>query len=340
VEVWNLVFTQFNRKPDGTLAPLPRKNIDTGMGLERLNAVMQGVESNFETELFVPIIEEVKTYAKQYNKEALNAIADHSRAITFAIYDGVIPSNEQRGYVVRKLIRKTAFLGDHLGIHKPFIYKLVPVVAQTMRTPYPELAKRREEISRIILAEEKNFSSILNNAEKLFSEKFKDYLCQKEKYAQGTGLLAFELYDTYGVPIEVTQSWLNYKGIELSLEEFNQRLNQQKELSKKASSMQGEVFDLSIPHFKIEPTPFLGYRQYSCRAKIKAILKADKLVSYALPEEEVKLILDKTVFYAQAGGQVGDTGVIKSAKAEFLVTDSRYAIAYRQGKERKVEKER
>ncbi|MCM8770543.1 MAG: alanine--tRNA ligase [Candidatus Omnitrophica bacterium] len=321
VEVWNLVFTQFNRTEEGNLVPLPNKNIDTGMGLERLAAVMQGVLSNFETDLFIPIVSEVKKYIKKENQELIYAVSDHIRAIVFAIYDGVIPSNEQRGYVVRKLIRKAAFDGYNLGINRPFLYKLVPCVARTMRQPYPDLEKRREEIAEIILREEKNFSSVLNNAQRLFRDKFKGYLEDKSRSPKGSGEIAFALYDTYGIPFEVTKGWLDKQGISVDIEEFNARLKQQKELSKIKSSMKGEVFGISLPKIKAKETKFLGYHNLECKAKIIAILKNDQSVSGAQEKEEVTLILDKTVFYPESGGQIADKGKIVKGNSEFEVLD-------------------
>ncbi|MDD5043934.1 MAG: alanine--tRNA ligase [Candidatus Omnitrophica bacterium] len=339
VEVWNLVFTQFNRREDGSLEPLPSKNIDTGMGLERLVAVMQGVLSNFDTDLFVPLISEIKKSAKKEDKELIHAIADHIRAVVFAIYDGVVPSNEQRGYVVRKLIRKAAFDGYNLGITKPFLYKLVPTVAKIMHSPYPELVRRREEIGEIILREEKNFSAVLNSAQRLFEAKFRAYLAptpptlrattaytvepiSMKQPSKGTGMIAFELYDTYGIPLEITRDWLEKRGIGLDMTEFNQRLTQQKELSKAKSTMKGDVFSVKLPKIKAKETKFLGYQGYNCKAKIIAILKDDQAVSSCQEKEKVKLVLDKTVFYAESGGQVADKGKISKASAEFEVSDA------------------
>jgi len=234
VEAWNLVFTQFNRKEGGILEPLPRKNIDTGMGLERLAALMQGVYSNFETDLFEPIIKEIEKGQSPSGtvpeKGLTYAIADHLRAITFSIYDGIMPSNDGRGYVARKLIRKSTLHLRALGHKQPFLYKLVPVLSQTMKNPYPELGARKENIAEIILREEKSFIATLNSSETLFKDKFSGL--KNKSDPDLTGKIAFQLYDTYGIPLELTNVWLDKQGIGISEEAFNDELIQQKNRSR------------------------------------------------------------------------------------------------------------
>jgi len=222
IEIWNLVFTQFNRKDNGILEPLPQKNIDTGMGLERITAVMQGVTNNFQTDLFLPMIKEIEAAAEKRRDGDITeiyAVADHIRAITFAIFDGVMPSNEARGYVVRKLIRKSLMHLRGLGINEPFLYKLVPVLAQIMRKPNPGLALRRENIAGIILAEEKNFIETLSSSCDLLEEKFSGF--SKSSNATEIGRTAFQLYDTHGIPLELTKGWLAKKGIAFSQDAFD-----------------------------------------------------------------------------------------------------------------------
>ncbi len=218
-EIWNLVFTQFNRKDNGAIEALPNRNIDTGMGLERLAAVMQGKHGNFETDLFAPIVKEIVSGNRQIrvseNKELVFAIADHIRAVVFCIYDGVLPSNESRGYIVRKIIRKSVLHLRALGIKQPFLNKLVPVVAQTMKEPYPELLKRQEDIAQIILAEEKNFVTTLNSSETLFKDKFSSH-----PNREISGKICFQLYDTYGIPLELTKEWLKKNNLEFSQEKL------------------------------------------------------------------------------------------------------------------------
>jgi alanyl-tRNA synthetase len=322
LEVWNLVFTQFNRKEGGALEPLPKKNIDTGMGLERLAAVMQGVGSNFETDLFQPIIKEILAYsAGGANKEALYAIADHIRAATFAVYDGVLPSNEGRGYVIRKLIRKSVLhLRQPLGIKKPFLHKLVPIVTDIMKGAYPELLSRRENIAQLILAEENNFINTLESSGPLFEDKFKEL--SKKHDPEKAGLIAFELYDTYGIPLELTKDWAAKNRMPLSEERFNRELDGQKSRSKSQSAMKGDVFDMKELHLAGAKTTFLGYGKYETRAKITKIVKDRVPVKKISKGEEAAIILDKSVFYPESGGQVGDTGELVKGKNIFRVKDT------------------
>lgn len=343
VEVWNLVFTQFNRKEGGILEPLPRKNIDTGMGLERLAAVMQGVYSNFETDLFKPIIKEIKSGIKKaslINNELIYAVADHIRAITFAVYDGILPSNEGRGYVVRKLIRRSLMHLSNLRIKRPFLNRLVPVVAEAMQKPCPKLKEQQEDISGVILAEEENFISILNSSDKLIEEVYKPVIDQYNKtpnieqfpdqavaVSAAAGRSAFQLYDTYGVPLELTKNWLNIKGVKIYDNEFSKafdkEFNRQKALSKSQSSMKGDVFSVDRLPVKLKKTFFVGYQKYEIKAKVLAILKDNSEVHKINSGDEANIVLDATVFYPESGGQVADTGQIKKGKNIFEVIDVR-----------------
>jgi len=324
VEVWNLVFTQFNRKANGVLEPLPKKNIDTGMGLERLSAVMQGVRSNFETDLFVPIIKEIASFVvrrSSFEKELIYAVADHIRAVAFAIYDGVLPSNEARGYVARKIIRKSVLALRQLGINKPFLYKLVPALAEIMKKPYPDLVKRRENIAEIILAEEKNFIFVLNSSESLFKEKFSAILEKKD--AKEAGKTAFVLYDTYGIPFELTLEWADKHGINISKEVFDGELLRQKGRSKSQSAMKGDVFGLGNIDYGVKETQFLGYESLAAETKILKIFCAKKEKDRIKKGEEAAIILEKSVFYAESGGQLGDSGRITDGKNIFDVVDTK-----------------
>ena len=319
VEVWNLVFTQFNRKEGGVLEPLPRKNIDTGMGLERLAAVIQGVYSNFQTDLFKPIVKEIKSGIKgstSTNDELIYAVADHIRAVTFAIYDRVIPSNEERGYVVRKLIRRSLMNLSKLGINRAFLHRLVPLVAQVMHQPYPQLKEQQEDIAGVVLAEEESFLSILESAPELRKHVFE---VKQKDYEEGT----FELYDTYGVPIETTASALAEQGIQLDYRKINHLINSQKERSKTASSMKGEVFGLEQLPIKTKKTRFDGYKHSECTARIISILKDKQEVKKINQAQKARIVLDKTVFYPESGGQVADIGQIKKGKNVFEVDDTK-----------------
>ncbi|MDP2940850.1 MAG: alanine--tRNA ligase, partial [Candidatus Omnitrophota bacterium] len=319
------------------------KNIDTGMGLERLAAVMQGVTNNFETDLFQPIIKEIKgtVPANSYGTfsvKALNqsssmesvppmkneltyAIADHIRAIVFAIYDGVLPLNEGRGYVVRKIIRKASLHLRALGVKKPFLYKLVPVLAQTMKAAYPDLENRRENISGIILAEEKNFISTLESSDNLFAEKFAGFRQKPDPLK--VGVAAFALYDTYGIPFEITRDWLDKQGIKILEDAFNRELKAQKERSKSQSAMKGDVFSAKNLDLGIGETKFLGYKENQAKAKVLKIIKDAAEVKEISSGEEAAIILDKTPFYGESGGQVGDTGQLIKGKNKFAVLDTK-----------------
>jgi len=325
VEVWNLVFTQFNRKEGGVLEPLPKKNIDTGMGLERLAAVMQGVANNFETDLFTPIIKEIARNQKseiRNQKELVYAVADHIRAIAFAIYDGVLPSNEGRGYVVRKLIRKATVHLKTMGFTHPFLYKLVPVVADIMKEYYAEMDTRKENIAEIILSEEKNFLLTLNSSDTIFKEKFREF--SDRQNPEEAGRIAFQLYDTYGIPLELTMNWLEKKSIRISKESLDKELGEQKMRSKLQSAMKGDVFSDKDLVYRIKATQFLGYHEYCVKAKIIKIVKGDIETKKIIEGDEAVLVLDKTPFYAESGGQVGDTGeFLKGKNASFKVIDTK-----------------
>ena len=318
VEVWNLVFTQFNRREGGSLEPLPRKNIDTGMGLERLAAVIQGVKTNFETDLFKPLVKEIASVVKRRpNMKIVYAIADHIRAITFAIYDGALPSNEGRGYVVRKLIRRSLMHLSRLGINRPFLHRLTPVVAQVMHEPCPELKSQQEDIAAVILAEEKNFYAITQSAPDLLAQAF---LKQQERHPEQ---IAFELYDTYGIPIEITCNYLKQKGIKFDQHKFNHLLELQRLRSKETSSMKGEVFSLERLPIKAKRTRFVGYKNNQFNVKVVAILIDSQEVNRVAQDQEAKVILDTTPFYPESGGQVADIGQIKKGKSIFEVRDVR-----------------
>jgi alanyl-tRNA synthetase len=339
VEIWNLVFTQFNRKDDATLEALPNKNIDTGMGLERLAAVMQGKQNNFETELFQPIIKEIRRYVETKTvdiTQLLYAIADHLRAIVFSSYDGISPSNEGRGYIVRKIIRKSILHLRSLGIDKPFLNKLVGQLAQIMQKPYPDLKDRQEDIAQVILEEERNFIHILNTSESLIAsgmEKVPQDPNDLKKdgliFASATtstnlGIFAFNLYDTNGIPLEITKDAIERKyKLDSNFEiAYQNGLNKQRELSKSFSKMKGDVFKAKGPELKLTQTKFIGYKEYVTQAKITAILKEGKEVNEVLIGQDLQLVLDQTPFYAESGGQIGDTGELINGKNIFEVLDT------------------
>jgi alanyl-tRNA synthetase len=323
VEVWNLVFTQFNRKQGGILEPLPKKNIDTGMGLERLAAVMQGVKNNFETDLFKPLTKEIVSGLGNYepeNKGFVFAVTDHLRAIVFAVFDGVMPSNESRGYVVRKLIRKSTLHLKSLGLNKPYIYKLVPILTQIMKDPYPELVTRRENIAEIILSEEKAFINILDSSDTILD---KLIACDSTNSE-----IAFVAFDTYGIPVQMAWDYLKKKGKNPSQkdeQDFNRLLDEQKSRSKLQSTMRGNVFDIKNLDLGVENTKVINddYKNHECEAAILKIIKDNQEIEKINKGDQAKIILDKTVFYPESGGQIGDAGELMKGKNVFTVLDTK-----------------
>ncbi|MDD3983167.1 MAG: alanine--tRNA ligase [Candidatus Omnitrophica bacterium] len=326
VEIWNLVFTQFNRREGGILEPLPQKNIDTGMGLERISAVMQGVRSNFETDAFSPLVDAIKAGCPvggpAVAASEVYAVADHLRAAVFAIYDGILPSNEARGYVVRKLIRKSVLHLRGIGINGLFLHTLVPVAARAMRLPYPELVERAAGIEAVISAEERSFQATLSNSETMLEAKLGSFRSSPD--AHRAGIAAFQLYDTYGIPFELTSSWAAGQGIKLSAGSFEKEMELQKNRSKAGSAMQGDVFCLEQTWQKGLPaTEFLGYTSYEAQGRVLKIIAGDDEIEEAGQGSRVRVVLDRSVFYAESGGQCGDTGTIKGAGAQVQVIDTK-----------------
>lgn len=311
VEVWNLVFTQFDRLPDGSLKNLPNKNIDTGMGIERLASIMQGVKTNFEIDIFKPIIKEIEKEAGDRG-QGVNAIADHIRAVTFTIADGVMPSNEGRGYVVRKLIRRARGHAEGLGIKEIFLYKLVGVVTESMKGPYPELAARRDDIAQVVKKEEENFLFVIDTQLPKVEDAFGKIL--KEKGRVGLAELAFSFYDTYGMPYEMLEEIAEKFRLKIDRKEFDGLLDKQREMSRAGTKIKGEIFSETFAK-KVEAlglaTEFLGYDELRLEAKVLAVLDGGEV------------ILDKTPFYGESGGQVGDWGEIETGSGMMKVEDAK-----------------
>jgi len=338
-EVWNLVFTQFNRKEDTTLEPLPNKNIDTGMGLERLASVMQGVTNNFDTDLFIPIVNAIKKevdVAKVNNEQLtkIRIIADHIRAVTFAICDGVNPSNEDRGYIIRKLIRICVNIYRSLGKNDPMLYKIIPVVSDVMKSPYPEMVKRRENISDMVKREEESFLKTLKDKEPelkkdLAKLKVKAKNLSEESLVVELGNLFFTYYDTSGVPVSLSESTAsNYFSSATILQSSSNcrlvRMPEQKDRSRAASTMGKDVFSGSDLNLKVKATKFMGYNASDSDSKIIKILSSNnEEVDSAGKQDEVKIVLDKTPFYGESGGQIGDAGSISKKSAKLEVFDTK-----------------
>ena len=325
-EFWNNVFTQFDNDGNGNYTPLDHPNIDTGMGLERLACIMQGVDNIFEVDTVQNIMKEISKIAgvKYHEDEkkdvSLRVITDHVRSSTFMIGDGVIPSNNGRGYVLRRLIRRACRHGRLLGVNEPFIYKVCKSVIEENKTAYPELADKEELITKVILAEEESFGKTIDAGLALLDE----YITNMEgKVFSGED--AFKLNDTYGFPLDLTKDILEEKGITVDEDKFNALLANQKATARAARKDAGaDAWKGESVKIDAEKTEFVGYTDFECDAKVLAIISADgELVDMLGADEKGTLVLDKTPFYAQSGGQVGDSGVIKNGENNvFLVADT------------------
>ncbi|MBM4340853.1 MAG: alanine--tRNA ligase [Deltaproteobacteria bacterium] len=328
LELWNLVFMQFNRDPQGKMTPLAKPCIDTGMGLERISAILQGVKSNFETDLFTPIIREIAqighlSYGKDPKTDiSIRVIADHSRAATFLINDGVLPSNEGRGYVLRRIMRRAMRHGKMLGIDHPFLFQTSLKVVDLMKEAYPELRETEAIVSKVIRNEEERFSETLDSGLKILREEL-DQL--KKKGTVLSGEVAFRLYDTYGFPLDLTIEILQEEEMHLDEEGFKAQMEEQRQKSKQAWQGIGEGKAKEI-YRRISnegmKTHFTGYEETQCESKILKLIKGDEFVSLANEGEEVEVIVEKTPFYGETGGQVGDRGTIFQESFSLEVEDT------------------
>ncbi|WP_335869260.1 alanine--tRNA ligase [Bacillus sp. 2205SS5-2] len=315
LEVWNLVFSQFNHNSDGTYSPLPKKNIDTGMGLERMTCVVQEVPTNFETDLFMPIIEATGkiagiTYSSTgASSMAFKVIADHTRTVSFAIGDGALPSNEGRGYVLRRLLRRAVRFAKQIDIHRPFMYELVPVVAEIMVDFYPEVKNKIDFIQKVIKNEEERFHETLHEGLSILSE-----IITKAKSTDQdtiTGQDVFRLYDTYGFPVELTEEYAEEEGMKVDHIGFEQAMEQQRN---RARSARQEVGSMQVQGGVLgeitAESKFVGYDTLNLESNIVKLVSNDTFVDEAVEGQEVHLILNETPFYAESGGQVSDTGTL------------------------------
>ncbi|WP_033828334.1 alanine--tRNA ligase [Bacillus andreraoultii] len=326
LEVWNLVFSQFNHNPDGTYTPLPKKNIDTGMGLERMASVIQDAKTNFETDLFIPIIQKTEEIAQvKYGKNdefdvAFKVIADHIRTVTFAVADGALPSNEGRGYVLRRLLRRAVRYAKQIHIERPFMYELVPVVGEIMEDYYPEVKSKTEFIQKVVKNEEERFHETLNEGLSILTEVMNKAKAKNLDMVQGSDV--FRLYDTYGFPVELTEEYAQDAGLKVDHNGFEREMALQRERARKArqdvDSMHvqgGDLGDITVP------STFVGYETLETDAEIVALLKDGKSISSATKGQEVQLILDRTPFYAESGGQIADRGTITADHLVLEVLD-------------------
>lgn len=326
LEIWNLVFSQFNHNADDTYTPLPKKNIDTGMGLERVMSVIQNVPTNFETDLFLPIIEKTESIAKvKYGKDekqtiAFKVIADHIRTVSFAIGDGALPSNEGRGYVLRRLIRRAIRFSKEIGLDKPFLYELVDIVGDIMKEYYPQVSNQKDYIAKVIRLEEERFHETLNDGLDILTT-----IIEREKSAGNKvfpGEAVFKLYDTYGFPKELTAEYVEEHGFTIDEEGFEKEMEKQRERARsarqKVDSMQ--VQNTALSELDVEGE-FIGYDTLETNATITAIVKDDSEAEIAKENDEVLLFLSETPFYAESGGQIADKGWIYTESASAYVED-------------------
>ena len=316
IELWNLVFIQFNRDESGKLQPLPMRHVDTGLGFERIVSVIQKKRSNYDTDLFKPIldhIEDLTGISSQDSKavSAFRVIADHIRALTFAITDGALPSNEGRGYVLRRILRRAARYGRNLGMHEPFIYKLVSTVVDQMESVFPETGERAAHCTTVIKAEEERFNEVLDRGIGLFESISADI--KKKGQTSIPGKDAFRLYDTYGFPLDLTELMAREQGLSVDSKAFNREMEKQREKARESHHFsmddEGEWDVLSGG----EDSLFVGYEFLSTESEIRKVRQNGKQVS---------IILDKTPFYAESGGQVGDQGRITGDKFSIQIEDT------------------
>lgn len=316
LEIWNLVFSEFNHKPDGSYEPLPHKNVDTGMGLERVVSVIQDTPTNFETDLFMPIIRRLeelsdgKRYgANKADDTSFKVIADHIRAVSFAIGDGALPSNEGRGYILRRLIRRSVMHGQRLGIQRQFLFELVPVVGEIMKGFYPEVKDSEDFITKVISTEEQRFQETINEGLSILNDVFAAMAERGETSLSGAD--AFKLYDTYGFPLELTEEYAAEKGYQVDRDGFNEEMQQQRNRARAARQVE-DSFSVQAPVLSdiITPSTFIGYTETRAEAQLVAIVSGNELVESIEADESAQLIFHETPFYAEMGGQVADTGRI------------------------------
>ncbi|MGL4387977.1 MAG: alanine--tRNA ligase, partial [Brevinema sp.] len=323
IELWNLVFIQYNRQEDGSLAELPAKHVDTGMGFERITAVLQNKSSNYDTDLFSPIIEHLSkesgiNYEEGSNGTPHRVIADHIRALTFAIGDGIIPSNEGRGYVIRKILRRAIRFGRELGYTKPFLYHIVDIIVEMMGNYFTDLKERQASIKSVIQSEEESFFRTLNKG----FDRIKDliYSAKTKNQKQISGSDIFILYDSMGFPVDFTEQILKDEDLTFDLEEFNKLMLEQKERAR--ASWKGNGINFSS-FGNIAKTTFLGHQTDKTESIIISLVNNNKKISTVNEGDEVALVLDKTPFYGQKGGQIGDSGTIESDTSMIEIFDTK-----------------
>jgi alanyl-tRNA synthetase len=316
IEIWNLVFMQFERKADGSMTELPKPSVDTGAGLERVAAVMQNVHSNYEIDLFQDLLKAISkiTGVSDLENNSLKVIADHIRSCSFLIVDGVLPSNEGRGYVLRRIVRRAVRHGYQLGVKDVFFYKIVAALVDVMGDAYPELAQKQAFVEKALKGEEEQFARTLENGMSILEKAIKDL---DGKIIPGETV--FRLYDTYGFPVDLTADVAREHGLTLDMDGFEAAMTVQKDQARAASNF-GSVAKLEID--SNTATDFIGYEKLQGTAKLLSIFAGSSEVGSASEGDEVQLLLDSTPFYGESGGQVGDTGMLTSADAVVEVLDT------------------
>jgi alanyl-tRNA synthetase len=323
VEIWNLVFMQFNRDEEGKLHPLPRPSVDTGMGLERMAAVMQGVHSNYDIDLFQNLITAAAKLAgvKDTDNPSLRVIADHIRACAFLVVDGVVPSNEGRGYVLRRIIRRAARHGYELGLREPFFYKLVKPLGREMGEAYPELPKAQKQVERVLKQEEERFGETLEQGIRIVDEE----IANRPAGYVLPGETVFKLWDTYGFPVDLTSDYLRQRGMTSDIEGYEREMEVQRERARAASTFKMSEQAQAI---EVEDAQFTGYETTEDQGVVRHIYVDDAPVQSIEAGQEGIIYLDRTPFYAEAGGQVGDRGWLRTDHASFAVANTQKAHAH------------
>jgi len=325
IEIWNLVFMQYNRDGDGTLHPLPKPSVDTGMGLERIAAVMQHVHSNYEIDLFRGLVDAAAAVlgVKDRTNKSLNVVADHIRSCAFLIVDGVLPSNEGRGYVLRRIVRRAARHGNLLGATEPFFYKLVAPLVKEMGDAYPELAKAQHQVERALRQEEERFAETLNTGLRILE----DDIARLGGKKRIPGETVFRLYDTYGFPVDLTNDIARERGLTLDLDGFERAMEQQRNRAREASSFKSATV-VNLEELGIKPAAFTGYDSVRDEARVTAIRVDDQDVKELKTGQHGIVYLDRTPFYAESGGQVGDQGRLVGNGVSFEVRDTQKGHAH------------
>lgn len=327
LEVWNLVFSQFNHNPDGSYTPLPKKNIDTGMGLERMTSIVQDVPTNFDTDLFMPMIGATESISGEKYRNgdlekdmAFKVIADHIRTVTFAVGDGALPSNEGRGYVLRRLLRRAVRYSKKLNINRPFMFELVPVVGEVMKDFYPEVLEKKDFIAKVVKNEEERFHETLHDGESILAEVIAK--AKEEKTTVISDVDAFRLYDTYGFPIELTEEYAEEAGMTVDQAGFENEMEKQRERARAARQdvdsmqVQGGV----LGEVKVA-SEFVGYGTVATESNVVALVKNGEYTDSLQAGEEGQLMLDVTPFYAESGGQIADRGYLLADGVKVVVKD-------------------